>query len=88
MSASGADHSSLRADLLRELRNAERKALALAEAIPADKYSWRPADGVRSVSEVYIHLVTNKHFLLRFTGLKVPDGIRRELQERRPPKMK
>lgn len=32
------------------------KILALANAIPEDKYGWRPAPGVRSVSEVLMHL--------------------------------
>ncbi|MCP5114619.1 MAG: DinB family protein [bacterium] len=81
MSVSAAENSTLKSDLLRELRNAERKALALADAIPAEKYSWRPAEGVRSVSEVYIHLVTNKHFLLGFTGVPVPGGMSRDLEK-------
>jgi uncharacterized damage-inducible protein DinB len=32
------------------------KVLALANAIPADKYSWRPSDQVRSVSQVLTHM--------------------------------
>ena len=28
------------------------KFVGLAEAFPQDKYTWRPMDGVRSVSEV------------------------------------
>jgi len=32
--------------------------LALAEATPADKFAWRPDPGVRSTSEVYMHIVT------------------------------
>src|SRR2546422_6490260 len=28
-----------------------------AEAMPAEKYSWRPGEGVRSVGEVYAHIV-------------------------------
>lgn len=33
------------------------KIVALAKAIPADKYAWRPAPGVRSVSEALMHVV-------------------------------
>jgi hypothetical protein len=32
------------------------RMLALANAIPADKYSWRPAKTVRTVSEVLMHV--------------------------------
>ncbi|MGH7594690.1 MAG: DinB family protein [Gemmatimonadales bacterium] len=34
------------------------KFLALANAIPADKYSWRPMPGVRSFGEVFMHLAS------------------------------
>ena len=34
------------------------KIMSLATAIPDDKYSWRPAAGVRSVSEVLMHLAS------------------------------
>jgi hypothetical protein len=33
------------------------KIVALAKAIPADRYSWRPAPGVRSISEALMHVV-------------------------------
>ena len=35
-----------------EWGHVSRQLVALAEAIPPDKYAWRPAPGVRSVSEV------------------------------------
>jgi uncharacterized damage-inducible protein DinB len=33
-----------------------RKLMALAEAMPAESYGWRPMDGVASVAEVYMHI--------------------------------
>lgn len=53
---------------LAELHLAERQTVALAEAIPADKYSWRPAPGVRSVSEVFMHIVIANYGLLKQSG--------------------
>jgi uncharacterized damage-inducible protein DinB len=38
------------------------KIIALAKAIPADKYNWRPAPGVRSVSEALMHVVGEWYF--------------------------
>ena len=35
-----------------DLGELEKKFVALADAFPQDKYTWRPMDGVRSVSEV------------------------------------
>lgn len=38
------------------------KIVALANAIPADKYGWRPAPGVRSVAEVLTHVAGEWYF--------------------------
>jgi uncharacterized damage-inducible protein DinB len=53
---------------LGEFDHASRQLLQLAEAIPAEKYSWRPGPGVRSVSEVFMHLAIANHFLLSQAG--------------------
>jgi hypothetical protein len=43
---------------LADLDTVHSKILQLANAIPADKYSWRPAQGVRSISEVFMHVAS------------------------------
>jgi hypothetical protein len=43
---------------LADLDTLHAKFMALAQAIPADKYSWRPTKGVRSVSEVFMHIAS------------------------------
>jgi len=50
--------------------------LALAEATPADKFGWRPAPGVRSFSEVYMHIALANFYLLSVTGPKMPPEIK------------
>ena len=47
----------LKAHYMADLDSTHAKIMALANAIPEDKYGWRPAPGVRSVSEVLMHLV-------------------------------
>jgi hypothetical protein len=47
---------------LADMDSVHSKVLALANAIPADKYSWRPGTGVRSVSEVFMHLAGEWYF--------------------------
>ena len=46
----------IRQQYLNDMDTVHVKILALAHAIPADKYSWRPSAGVRSVSEVLMHI--------------------------------
>jgi len=52
------DAPAVRTAYLVELDSLQSKFLQLAEAFPADKYSWRPAAGVRSVGEVFMHVAT------------------------------
>lgn len=49
-----------------------RNLLALAEATPAEKFGWRPAPGVRSIAEVYMHLALGNYVLLERAGAKPP----------------
>lgn len=55
---------------LGEFDHASRQLLQLAEATPADKFAWRPAAGVRSIAEVYMHVGVGNHFLLSQAGAK------------------
>ena len=41
-----------------DLDTLHAKFVALVNAIPEDKYGWRPAPGVRSVSEVLMHVAS------------------------------
>ncbi len=58
-----------------EWGHVSRQLLALAQAIPAEKYGWRPAPGVRSVSEVFTHIAIANFYLLSVTGPKMPADI-------------
>jgi uncharacterized damage-inducible protein DinB len=55
-----------------EWSHTSRQLLALAEATPAEKFSWRPAPGVRSIGEVYMHIAIANFYLLSVTGPKEP----------------
>lgn len=48
----------LRNEYSADLDTVHVKIVALANAIPADKYSWRPAPGVRSISETLMHIAS------------------------------
>jgi uncharacterized damage-inducible protein DinB len=53
-----------------------KQLVSLAEAIPAEKYAWRPAPGVRSTSEVVMHIVIANFGLLQVTGPKAPADLK------------
>ena len=56
MDAKSATH--LRNAYVADLDTVHVKIMALANAIPAEKYSWRPAVGVRSISETLMHVAS------------------------------
>jgi uncharacterized damage-inducible protein DinB len=64
-----------------EWRHVSSQLIALAEATPEEKFSWRPAPGVRSTSEVYMHIAIANFGLLAFTGPKKPDDLKEGLEE-------
>src|SRR6266567_8167035 len=59
-----------------EWRHVSRQLIALAEATPEEKFAWRPAQGVRSVSEVYMHIALANFYLLGVTGPRMPAEIK------------
>ena len=77
-----------RADAIGNIDYAAKQLVSLAEAVPAEKYSWRPAPGVRSVSEVYMHVALANYYLLSLTGVKMPDGVDREMETKLTDKAK
>jgi hypothetical protein len=64
-----------RAEYLAELTVAEDHVLRLAEAIPAHRYGWRPAAGVRSISEVFLHIAGSNFNLPRVLGVATREGM-------------
>ena len=59
-----------------EWGHVSRQLIALAEATPPEKFEWRPAPGVRSTSEVYMHIALANFWLLSVTGPPMPAEMR------------
>ncbi len=53
----------------------------LAEATPADKFSWKPTDEVRSISEVYVHVAGGNFFFASQLGVDMPEDFSREAEK-------
>jgi len=51
----------MKGQALVDLQDLHKKMVALAQAIPADKYTWRPEAGTRSISEVFLHITAANH---------------------------
>jgi DinB superfamily len=64
-----------RSEVLSEVIVQESKFIRLAEAIPAEKYSWRPSPDVRSFAEVFLHVSASNYDLYKMVGSPVPAGV-------------
>lgn len=67
--------SGFRADFLADWDDFSKKVVSLAEAMPPEKYGWRPGEGVRSVSELYMHIAGGNFFFMGFAGFEPPPGM-------------
>jgi uncharacterized damage-inducible protein DinB len=89
--AAAAAPAGLTADLLTDVGQLEKKVVGLARAIPADKFGWRPGQGVRSVGEVLMHVAADNYLLpaalghaaAPSTGIKGDDYKTAQAYERR-----
>jgi uncharacterized damage-inducible protein DinB len=63
-----------------EWRHVSSQLVALAEATPEEKFPWRPAPGVRSTSEVYMHIALANFYLLSVTGPAMPAELKPEME--------
>jgi uncharacterized damage-inducible protein DinB len=61
-----------RGEFLWELEIVSRQSVSMAEAIPPEKYDWRPDTRARSVSEVFTHVATGNFMLLDVIGVAAP----------------
>ena len=64
-----------RGEYLWEFEFPEQQLELLAEAVPAERYGWRPVDNARSVSEVLIHIAAGNFVLLHMTGVPLPPDV-------------
>lgn len=59
-------------DLMKDVDGVQQKFVALAKAMPVDKYGWRPGTGVRSVGEVFLHVASDNYLLPALAGTPMP----------------
>jgi uncharacterized damage-inducible protein DinB len=64
-----------RGDYVKLLAGVERELVSLEQAMPQDKFGWRPGKGVRSVGEVYLHAAGSVYFFLGKIGVPPPADL-------------
>jgi len=67
--------SGYRAEVMAEVMVQEDKFTRLAEAIPADKFAWRPSADVRSFAEVFLHVSAANYNLYKLVGTTPPPNV-------------
>jgi uncharacterized damage-inducible protein DinB len=65
---------------LKNFDDTSDKIVKLAQAVPADKYGWRPGAGVRSMGEVFMHVSLNAYAAPTPFGGKPPIAVKREME--------
>jgi len=77
--AAGADHTApsydMKAQSLLDLERAQKKFVDLANALPADKLTWRPSADSRSFAEVFLHVSGERYGILSLMGAEPPAGF-------------
>jgi len=80
--ARAAEPSCIRGEMLASIADVRHKVMTLAQAMPDRKFSWRPERGVRSVSEVYLHMAGANFMYPSYAGVKPPDDVGPDMEQR------
>jgi uncharacterized damage-inducible protein DinB len=64
-----------RSEVMAEVMIQEDKLTRLAEAIPPEKFSWRPSTDTRSFAEVFLHISAANHNLYKLVGTPPPTSV-------------
>ena len=66
----------MKAQALLDLQAVNKKCVALAEALPSDKLTWRPSPDARSFAEVFLHVAGERYGILGMMGATPPTGFK------------
>jgi len=74
-----ADHTAPSYDMkgqsLLDMQVVQKKFVDLANAIPTDKFNWRPSPDSRSFAEVFLHVAGERYQILNLMGAATPAGF-------------
>ncbi len=72
-----------RGDYLKGVGRLEQQIVSLEQAVPQAKFTWRPAKGVRSVAEVYLHVAGGIYFLTGQLGFAPPADVKALMESKK-----
>jgi hypothetical protein len=64
-----------RSEVMAEVMIQESEFVRLAEAIPADRYTWRPSQDVRTIAQVFLHASAANYNLYKLVGTPTAAGV-------------
>lgn len=80
--ADDVDHTApsydMKGQALLDLETMQKKFVDLANALPADKLTWRPSADSRSFAEVFLHVAAERYGILGLMGAETPAGVDRK----------
>jgi uncharacterized damage-inducible protein DinB len=65
----------MKAQSLVDLERVQKKFVDLANALPADKMTWRPSTDSRSFAELFLHVAGERYAILKLMGAAAPEGF-------------
>ncbi|MEO8399816.1 MAG: DinB family protein [Ignavibacteriaceae bacterium] len=68
--------SSFQSEFLGQVDFVKGRIISLLEAVPEEKFSYRPAEGVRSLGEIYRHINMGNYAAIVYGGYELPNGIK------------
>ncbi|MGZ3480157.1 MAG: DinB family protein [Myxococcaceae bacterium] len=78
--APAAPASTFQSDVVAVLGHVQKELVGLEQAMPQNKFNWRPAKGVRSVAEVYLHAAGAGYFFGKMLGFEIPADIAAQMK--------
>ena len=69
------------ADILMPLNELQDKVMQLAQAVPEEKYEWRPSAGVRSFKEVFLHIALGNRLMMNIASGAARDTLVKQIEE-------
>lgn len=72
----------MKAQSLLDLDNMHKQFVSLAEAVPAEKFTWRPGEGVRSFSEAFLHVAAMNFGMPAAIGATPAPGYKKDGYEK------
>ena len=80
------DHSTpsydMKAQAMLDLETVQKKFVDLANAVPADKFKWRPSSDTRTFAEVLLHVAGERYQILGLMGAKGPENFNEKVFEK------